>query len=104
MEGSVPHTDTFATQGIWAAVARGQLCWGARCVQRPTGKCSQPLRGGLPLGLGSHSQGKRIPRFWGVKLTDPPKIRCQRGVEPAAEGGSTKQGWLEIESEPEKNA
>lgn len=41
-----------------ATVARGRLCWGARCVQRPKGECSPPLRGELPLDLGSRSQGR----------------------------------------------
>ena len=45
-----------------------------------------------------------MTRFWGVKLTDAPKLHCQRGTEPAAEEDSTKKGWLEIESEPGKNA
>ena len=45
-----------------------------------------------------------MPKFWGVKLTDPPKLRCQRGIEPAAEDDSTKKDWLETESEPGQNA
>ncbi len=35
-----------------------------------------------------------MPRFWGVKLTDPPQLRWQQGTEPAAEGDSIKQATV----------
>ena len=79
-------------RGMRAAVALCQLCCGTRFPRQPKGNYSAPLRVELPRDLGSRSQGECIPRFWGVKLTDPPKLRWQRGIEPAADGDHAKPG------------